>query len=186
MMRVFIVGFLILTSCLSEAKERQSYYDGGAQWKEFKEFVIDQRVEDEKLGLSYMISGAVATVGGVYGYYAAEEVFSRSMFAITSTIGIAAIGLGASYYWTGNEYDSFYYALEGSGLSVTERNKILQRYLEKEKAERENRKWIRVATHALIAAVNFYGASQESNNDAKAIFLFLGGANAVLAVSYGF
>ncbi len=186
MMRFFILGLFLLAASWGEAKEKQDYYDGVAQWKEFKEFVVEQRAEDEKLGLSYMISGAVATVGGVYGYYAAEEVFSRSMFAVTSTIGLAAIGLGASYYWTGNEYDSFYYALEGSGLSLSQRNKVLQRYLEKEKVEREHRKWIRVATHALIATVNIYGATHESNNDAKAIFWFLGGTNAILAVSYSF
>ncbi|MDG0815868.1 hypothetical protein [Bdellovibrio svalbardensis] len=186
MIRVFLVFLILALSCVGHARERQNYYDGNAQWKEFQQFVAEQRAEDEKLGLSYMISGAVATIGGVYGYYAAEEVFSRSMFAITSTVGLAAIGLGASYYWTGNEYDSLYYALEGSGLSLSERNKVLQRYLEKEKIERENRKWIRVATHAVIAAVNFYSASRETNDDAKTVFVFLGGVNALMAVTYSF
>jgi len=168
------------------AHSKEGYYDGAAEWKDFKTFVQQQQQEDETLGLSYMISGGVATIGGVYGYYAAEDIFSRGMFAITSTLGIAAIGLGASYYWTGNEYDSFYYALEGSKLTLAERNQVLERYLEKEKHERENRRWIRVATHALIAAVNFYSASRETNGDARAIFMFLGGTNAILAVTYAF
>ncbi|HEX7673067.1 MAG TPA: hypothetical protein VF412_02795 [Bdellovibrio sp.] len=178
--------FLSAGIAQAKDKERPDHYDGAPQWAEFKQFVLEQREQDETLGLSYMISGAIATVGGIYGYYAAEEVFSRSMFAVTSTLGIAAIGLGATYYFTGNEYDSFYYSLEGSGLSLEQRNRVLKRYLEKEKQERENRKWIRVATHALIAAVNIYSATRETNPDARSIFYFLGGANAVLAVSYSF
>lgn len=170
----------------SHTKEKSASYEGQAQWSDFKQFVLERQEEDEKLGLSYMISGAIATVGGAYGYYAADEVFSRTMFAITSTIGIAAIGVGASYYWTGNEYDSFFYALDKSTISMVEKNRILQRYLEKERQKQEQRKWIRVATHALIAAVNIYSAARETDHDAKAVFAFLGGANAVLAVAYSF
>ncbi|MBO9666513.1 MAG: hypothetical protein J7501_06825 [Bdellovibrio sp.] len=190
-MRILLLLLFISTLAGSFAfakdKDREDLeYKGLPNWSEFRGFVLEQQREDERLGLSYMISGGLAAVGGVVGYNLAEDPFSRSVYAITSTVGIAAIGLGASYYWTGNEYDSFYYALEHANISIQEKNAILKRYLEKERQWRENRRWIRVATHALIAVANFYSAAQEENSDVKSVFYFLGAANTVMAISYTF
>lgn len=164
----------------------EGQYQGLPEWSQFGQFVKEQKEQDERLGLSYMISGGIAAVGGVAGYDLSSDPLSRSVYAITSTVGIAAIGLGASYYWTGNEYDSFFYALEHSNISIQEKNRILQRYLEKEQEKREARRWIRVVTHSLIAVANFYSASRETNGDVKPVFIFLGTVNTVLAVSYAF
>ncbi|MBV2168163.1 MAG: hypothetical protein KUL82_05590, partial [Bdellovibrio sp.] len=106
--------------------------------------------------------------------------------AITSNVGLIAIGWGATQYWTSNELDTFFYAIEGSSLSVAEKNEVLQRYLFKERKENERRRWIRVATHALIAVANLYSASQEQNSEVRSVFYFLGGANTLLAISYSF
>ncbi|NUN07283.1 MAG: hypothetical protein HUU57_16180, partial [Bdellovibrio sp.] len=106
--------------------------------------------------------------------------------SIASNVGFAAIGVGALSYLTYSERDSFFYALDGSSLSVQQRNEVLQRYLIKERQERDKRRWIRVATHALIAAVNLYSASQEKQSDIRSLYYFLGAANTVLAVSYSF
>lgn len=187
-MRFIVFLFFILALCGGQAfaKTESDHYHGVPQWTEFRQFMREQEAQDETLGLSYMISGSIAAVGGVIGYDRAEDPLSRSVYAITSTVGLAAIGLGASYYWAGNDYSSFYYAIEGSGVSLQERNRILQRYMEKEKEIRETRKWIRVVTHALIATTNFYSACHEKNTEVKPVFVFLGLANAVLAVSYTF
>lgn len=183
---ILFSAFILFLSCASWAFEREVSYDGTAQWNEFRHFVLEQQKEDERVGLGYMISGAVAAVGGSIGYHQSEEVFSRTVFAITSNVGLAAIGLGATYYWTGNEVDSFFYAIDGSSLSLAEKNEVLQRYLSKERQEKENRRWIRVATHALIAVANLYSASQEESSEVRSVFYFLGGANALLAISYSF
>lgn len=168
------------------AREGDSSYGGPAQWTEFREYVVQQQEENERVGLGYMISGAVAAVGGGVGYYQSEEVFSRTIFAITSNVGLMAIGWGATQYWTSSELDTFFYAIEGSSLSAAEKNEVLQRYLYKERKENERRRWIRVATHALIAVANLYSASQEQNSEVRSVFYFLGGANTLLAISYSF
>jgi hypothetical protein len=183
---LFLILALIFTAQNSFALSSGTYYEGQAQWDEFKKFTIAQQEQDEETGMSYMISGAVATVGGAYGFSASEEVFSRSIFAITSSLGIAAIGLGANYYFTGNEVTSFYYAVEHTSLSAAQKNELLRNYLERERKARETRRWIQVATHALIAAVNFYGASQTHDDGAKSVFYFLGGVNTLMAVTYSF
>ncbi|WP_413560452.1 hypothetical protein [Bdellovibrio sp. HCB209] len=184
---LLVLSFIVFTTSQAQAfMSGDAHYQGLPEWSQFGKFVKEQQEEDERLGLSYMISGGIAAIGGVVGYDQSEDALSRSVYAITSTVGIAAIGLGASHYWTGNEYDSFFYALEHSNISAQEKNRILQRYLEKEKEKRESRRWIRVVTHSLIAIANFYSASRETNGDVKPVFVFLGTVNTVLAVSYSF
>lgn len=183
---LFILFIFFLASSSSWAFEREISYEGAAQWNEFRDYVLHQQKEDERTGMAYMISGTVAAIGGSIGYYHSEEVFSRTIFAISSNIGLAAIGLGATYYWTGNEVDSFFYAVDGSSLSLQQRNELLQRYLAKERQEKEHRKWIRFVTHALIAAANIYSGTQEQSSEVRSVFYFLGAANAVMAISYSF
>lgn len=182
---LIVVAFLISSPAWA-ALQREKVYSGSANWTEFRQHVLHQQREDERAGIAYMISGAVAAIGGTIAYQQSEEVFSRTIFAITSNLGLAAIGLGATYYWTGNELDSFYYAIEGSSLSLAERNEVLERFLYKQQEEKRRAKWIRVATHALLAAANIYGATQEENKEISSVFYFLGGANAMLALTYTF
>ncbi|WP_413580768.1 hypothetical protein [Bdellovibrio sp. HCB288] len=183
---IAITTLLLLSVHAHAFMNSETGYAGLPEWSDFREFVKQQQEEDERMGISYMISGGIAAVGGVVGYDLSNDPLSRSVYALTSTVGIAAIGLGASYYWTGNEYDSFYFALENSSISLQEKNRILQRFLERERDKRESRRWIRVVTHSLIAAANFYSASRETNGDVKPVFVFLGTVNTVLAVSYAF
>lgn len=161
-------------------------YDGPGNWNEFRQFVHVHQEEKERKGLAFMISGTLAAIGGSVGYHDSEEVFSRTVFAITSNVGIGAIGLGATYYLTGSEAQSFYSSIEGSSLSPAQKNEVLQRFLQNERRERERRKWIRVATHALLATANFISASQEDSDEVRSVFYFLGGANTVLAITYSF
>lgn len=186
-MRAFVfLLFLLQLSSPSWGQKREVDYQGSANWNEFRSFVLHQQKEDERTGWAYMISGTIAAVGGTLGYRQSEEIFSRTIFAITSNIGLAAIGMGATYYLTGSEVDSFFYALDGSSLSLAEKNEVLHRFLQKEREEKEKRKWIRVATHALLAVANFYSASHEDSPEVQSVFYFLGGANTLLAVTYSF
>lgn len=186
-MKMFFLTFtLLFASSFSRAFSQDITYQGQTQWNEFREFVLRQEEENKILGQAYIISGLLAAIGGSVGYYEAEEVFSRTVFAITSNLGIAAIGLGASYLWTGSQADSFFYAIDKSSLSPQQKNEVLRRYLDREQKEKEHRRWIKVATHSLIAALNIYTASQESSDEVRSVFYFLGGANALLAISYSF
>ncbi|MBX3041298.1 MAG: hypothetical protein KF789_11385 [Bdellovibrionaceae bacterium] len=161
-------------------------YDGPADWSKFDQFMIDRQKEDEITGLSYLLSGALATIGGNLGYYSSSDSFSRGAYALTQSVGIVAIGYGASIYWNGNEFDSFYRAVRDSSLSSAQKTELLQRFLSNEKTQRERTRWIRMGTHALLAVVNFYSASQEKDKDVKNVFQFLGGVNALLAFTYAF
>lgn len=178
---------IFLSLCfVSSAWADDVIYDGPADWSKFDQFMIDRQKEDEITGLSYLLSGALATIGGNIGYYSSSDSFSRGAYALTQSVGIVAIGYGASIYWNGNEFDSFYRAVRDSSLTPLQKTEILQKFLSNEKSQRERTRWIRMGTHALLAAVNFYSASQEKDKDVKSIFQFLGGVNALLAFTYAF
>lgn len=178
MLLSFIFIFCFSISALAD--------ESPANWQEFKAFVEEEEMENSRRGLAYMISGGLAALGGSVGYQESEEVLSRTIFAITSNIGLTAIGLGASYYFTGTEANAFYYSLENSSLSLKQKNEVLMKYLKYQREERERQRWIRVATHSLLAVANFYSGSREDHAQIKSMFYFLGTANTLLAISYSF
>ncbi|UOF01432.1 hypothetical protein [Bdellovibrio reynosensis] len=157
-----------------------------ANWTEFKDYVEQEEAEHSRKGLAYMISGSLAALGGSVGYQESEEILSRTIFAITSNLGLTAIGIGATYYFTGTEANAFYYSIEQSSLSLKQKNEVLMRYLKYQKEEKERQRWIRVATHSLVAVANFYSGSREDNAQIRSMFYFLGAANTLLALSYSF
>lgn len=158
-------------------------YDGPATWAEFEVDMRKREHADEVVGLSYMVSGGIAMIGGIIGVQSSPDPYSRGFFAISETLGIAALGYGASIYWNGNEYSSFYRAVRDSSLPPAQKTELLRKFLENERAEYQRAEWIRIATYSLLAAVNFYAASQEPNPDVRRLLQFLGGVNLVLAFS---
>lgn len=188
-MKLAIALFLILLLAGAtpvRAGEKDIRYDGPDSWAEFEAAMQEREHQDRVAGLSYLLSGAIATVGGIAGSATNDDGFSRSVFAISQTLGIAAMGYGASLYWNGNDYASFYRSVRDSSLSPAQKTELLKRFLAYERNERDRARWIRFGTHALLAAVNFYSASQEDNRDVRSVLQFLGGVNVILAVSYTF
>lgn len=175
-----------LFSSFARAESEAGVYDGPAQWQEFDRFMQLRERQDRVTGLSYLVSGAVATVGGMAGYYSSEDAFSRGMYAVSQTIGIAAVGYGASVYWLGNDYGSFHRAVSRSSLTPAQRNELLRGFLFEEELRRDRARRIRAGTHMLLAAVNLYNASKEPDRDVKNLFNFLAGVNLVIGLSYSF
>jgi hypothetical protein len=182
---VFMMMFLMATTARAEA-DGDSDYGGPTQWDSFRHYMKERQEDDRIRGMSYMISGAIATVGGIAGYYNADDSFNRGVYAIVQSVGVAAIGYGANSYWNGNEYNSFFYAVEGAHLTGAQKAELLQRFLEKEKEQRRRSRWINVATHSLIAVANLYSASHEQDRNVRGVLNFLAGTNAIIAFSYAF
>ena len=189
MKKLLVLLMAVFTLGAGTAKAYTSdvgYYDGPVSWDAFHKYMNQKQKEDRVTGLSYMISGTVATLGGVAGYYNSDDSFSRGVYAIAQSVGVAAIGYGANKYWNGNEYNSFFYAVEGTSLTSAQKVELLKRFLAKESEEREKTRWIKIATHSLIAAVNLYSASREDDKNVRGVLNFLAGTNAVIAFSYAF
>ncbi len=183
-MKIILCIMLSLVSFSALAEDQ--FYQGPAEWSSFNKFMEKKEQEDRIAGVSYMISGAVATIGGAVGYYSSQDSFSRGLYAVAQSVGVAAIGYGATFYFVGNEYTSFYRAIDGAHISAVQKSEILKRFLDQERAEHDRRRWIKVATHSLIAAGNFYSASRDEDRNIRGILNFLGIVNVAMAITYSF
>jgi hypothetical protein len=186
LLRFLLLWTLLSVAFVARASDFDDGYTGSAQWDSFRDYMSTRQHEDQVLGASYIISGAVATIGGVVGYYNSQDSFTRGVYAVAQSVGVAAIGYGASQYWIGNEYNSFFYAVDGAPLSSSQKADLLQRYLERDREVRQRTRWIKVVTHSLVATVNLYNSTRESDPNVRSILQFLAGTNAVIAFSYAF
>lgn len=189
MKRLWILIIVMVCSAFASsgwAEGVDEEYSGPVHWNSFQRYMRERHEEDRIKGLSYLISGVTATIGGLVGYYESEDSFSRGLYVIAQSVGVAAIGYGATTYWNGNEYNSFYYAVEGARLSPGQKEEVLRRFLEREQEERRKSRWIKVATHSLIAVANLYSASREEDKNVRGVLNFLAGTNAVVAFAYAF
>ncbi|RYZ66893.1 MAG: hypothetical protein EOP09_11965, partial [Proteobacteria bacterium] len=101
---------LCLNVSVASAFNDDQGYLGPVKWDSFHKYMEERNEQDRVRGISYMVSGTIAAVGGVLGYYSSDDSLSRGIYAIAQSVGVAAIGYGANTYWIGNEYNSFYYA----------------------------------------------------------------------------
>jgi F0F1-type ATP synthase membrane subunit c/vacuolar-type H+-ATPase subunit K len=184
---ILIFLYLFNSHAMASYLAEEEGYDGPAQWNEFSQFVEQQQHRDRILGQSFVFSGLVATVGGAIGYHSSSDPYSRGIYAIAQSIGVAAIGYGGASYMIGNGYNAFYEALRKTpSLSAHQRAQLIEAYIRRDKEEREQRRNIKAFTHGLISVVNLYGASRESDPNLKTIFQFMGGTNLILSIGYSF
>lgn len=187
-MKSLLIFIFVLTGATAKASpfSDESPYEGPSQWSSFENY-MHQREERERIaGFGYILSGAIATVGGSVGYYSSNDPFSRSVYAVAQTVGISALGYGAVVYLNGSEYSSFYHAVQGSSLSPGQKTELLQRFLILEKEQRGRAQWIRIGTHSILALLNLYASTREEDKNVRGVFQFLGAVNAVMAISYAF
>ncbi len=155
-------------------------------WSNFKSYMMERKNSDYINGLSYVISGSVATVGGIIGYETSQDPIAKAVFGLSQSIGIAAIGYGAYQWNIGSEHNSVYAALSRSKLSENQRNEFLENYFAHLKVTKKKTRLIQAVTHGLVAGLNGYYAAKEKNKDLKAAFGFIAGINVLAAISYSF
>lgn len=155
-------------------------------WSDFDQFMQESKLRHENEGVSYMVSGTLAVLGGTAGYASEGDPLGRLLLSLTQSIGVAAIAYGGEQYFLGSDYQSFYLSLKNSSISDRNRSEILTHFLENERKRRKTIRWTRVLSHSLIAGLNFYQASQENNQNLKTGLNVLGVLNLGLAVHFSF
>ena len=156
------------------------------RWRNFRSYMIQQNNKNHIDGLSYIISGGLATAGGVYGYETSTDPLAKAVFGLSQSLGIVAIGYGAFKWANGNEHSMIFQTLEKSKMTPEQKDEFLTAYFEEVKKQRKQSKLIKAVTHGLVAALNTYHAATEKNKDLKSAFYFIGGINALAAISYSF
>ena len=155
-------------------------------WTRFESSVVHHERSDYLNGISYIISGTVAVVGGFVGQSISQDPLEKGVYTVFQTIGIASIGYGA-YTWKLGDDDRFLYeTLKDSSLGIEERNSVLKSYYQQKKSREKSERAIKAVTHGLIAALNLYSATQQSKGPVQNALFFVGGVNLLAAVSFSF
>jgi len=156
------------------------------RWEEFAYQVELQKARDYRNGLSYVISGALAVVGGFLGSNITEDPMEKGIYTVFETIGIASVGYGAYTWQIGGEERSFYQILQGSRLTIEQKTQLLRSFAFAKKEREKRDRMIRAITHGLIAGLNIYSAATAQNDSLKTGLYFIGGVNLLAAVSFTF
>lgn len=191
LLSLFVAFTFFTTNCFAEdsgAKEppRLALELQTDDWKGFEEFIKETDRQDKVDGYSYLISGTLASVGGLVGFYSSTDTFAKAVYSISQTIGVGAIGFGGYKLFVGNENRVFYKALRSSNLSPGDRDLLLFNYRLQKGAEEARIRKVKALTHGAIALLNLYNAMRETHDDLKTALYFIGAVNFFAAISFTF
>ena len=158
-----------------------------SNWTSFKTRMKEKEEKERIGGISYVISGSLALVGGFIGQGQAVDPLEIGIYALFQTIGIASLGYGVHVWRVGDEERLLFNSLENAhDLNDRERGIVISSYLSEQKQREKSERFIRALTHGLIAAYNVYNASHQSQESVSNVLYFIGGVNLLACASYSF
>lgn len=181
--KLFLI--IVLFSTKVFATEEDFKFDF-SNWEDFYKQVEIQKEKDKKNGLSYIISGSLALIGGIWGNSISEDTAEKGIYTIFQTIGVASIGYGAFVWQIGGEERSLYQTLHFSKFTTEQKSQFLRSYNFQKKEREKKERLVKAVTHGLIAGLNFYNASQQKQDSLKSTLNFIGGVNLLAAISFTF
>ena len=156
-------------------------------WSEFSKTIEELRSKQKSEGVAYMVSGFLVLVGGGFGYANSTDSLQKVAFSLSQSLGIGALGYGYYSYKIGGGDRTFYDSVAGvSSLNEIQKDELTRSYFKVRQDNLKTNEWIRFVTHSLIAGLNLVYASQESNADVRSALYFVGGVNAMAAISIAF
>lgn len=157
------------------------------EWSDFERKMQERQQLDRIDGLSYLISGSLALVGGLVGQNISTDPLEKGVYTVFQTIGVASIGYGIYKWKLGDEERWMYETLTNAqGLSAAHKATVMNSYFEQKRERQRREKIMRAITHGLIAGLNFYGATQQKSDNLKNALIFLGGVNTLAVISFTF
>jgi hypothetical protein len=183
----FIFLFIIFFQTRVFAQELNVKPDPLKTWDQYEAFIQKQTELDRKNGLAYIISGSIALAGGLAGSGVTVDPLEKGIYALFQTIGVASVGYGAYRWQIGSEDRLLFSSLqETASLNDKQKLDVIRSYEIQKKQIEAREKMIRVVVHGLIAGLNLYNGSQQSNESVKNTLFFIGGANLLASISYAF
>ena len=186
-MKAFLLVTILFFSNLSLADSKKRNVDIQPNWESFHAEMMTLKNNDSINGVSYMISGGIAVVGGLVGYYSSQDLFAKAVYSIAQSVGIGAVGYGAYMYSLGSDQRILFDTIEASrSLSLAQKNELIQNYYSIQKAREKKGRFIKALTHGLVAGVNAYNATTATSADLKTTLYFVSGVNALAALTFSF
>jgi len=182
-----MAGLLFLNSSLGWAlDDREDQLRASESWKTFQETMERIHQEERTEGISYIVSGALVTVGGLAGTQNSNDPGSKLIFGLSESLGVAGMGYGIAKLSYGNEYNSFYESLKTVSLTPAQRDELVRNYMLGEREKQRKIREISLFTFLLIGALNAYSAAKESDQTAKTVYEVFAGVNLAVGVAFAF
>jgi len=169
------LSLLILFSfCFSQA---QTYSD-------FQEQVKAQSEKSRQEGMSMLLSGGLAFVGGAYGWSSAKKPVEKAFYSIAQSLGLLAIGYGAEAYYLKQDDEIFLQVLTLDSLTSAQKDQMVQSYLRERKDREESLVWIRRVSFGLSGLLNLVEASQVKDQTLQNFLYVTAGVQLVWAFTF--
>lgn len=134
-------------------------------------------------GWSYIISGGIVLGLSIPGYFLSDEIFSKAIYSLGQTLGVASLGFGFYQLWIDDELIRFHRLLkETPGLSAQNRNALAQRFISSLGEQARRGRSVRALSHTLTAGLNVMNAFTTDAKDLRVALLFIGSINALAGV----
>lgn len=157
-----------------------------SQWATYVKSMNEKMEKEKNDGLSYVISGSLALVGGLIAERSTSDNLEKGTYSVVQTIGIASIGYGAYNWRVGDDERNFYLTLNRSNLNAEQKLNLLKVYRIQQSESGKKLNNIKAITHGLISVLNIYNAVQQDNSSIKSGLYFIGGVNLLAAIGYTF
>lgn len=194
-MRFFTFLFLCLLSVEVWGLPRELYVnpvprselDAKPTWDNFQKVIIEQKKRNEQEGLAYVISGGIAFVGGIVGYQRSNDLFAKGAYALSQSLGVAAVGYGAHESLIGSQERLIYDTLNADHfLNPAQRDQFVKIYFDLEAKKNRETQRIAALTHGLLAGLNLYNGVQATHEDLRSTLYFIAVINVIACVTYSF
>ena len=168
-----------------QLNRQQLYAD--PSWSNFQKLMRENKANEQIEGMAYMVSGGIAFVGGIVGYHNSKDVFAKGAYALSQSLGVAAVGYGAHQQRLGHEQHLLYQTLEADRqLSNPQKDQFVKIYFDFDKQRSQESQRIAGLTHGLLAGLNFYNGSMAQEEDLRSALYFIAAINLLASVSYSF
>lgn len=165
---------------------RQQLYSEPS-WSNFQKLMNETRRNEQIEGMAYVVSGGLAFVGGIVGYHNSKDVFAKGAYALSQSLGVAAVGYGAHQQRLGHEQHLLYDTLEADRqLSNSQKDQLVKIYFQFDQQRSQESQRIAGLTHGLLAGLNFYNGSMAQQEDLRSALYFIAAINLLASVSYSF
>jgi hypothetical protein len=143
--------------------------------------------ENHANGWAYIISGGVVLAVSTPGYYLSGDIFSKTVYSVTQTLSVASISYGSYLVLVDDDFTRFRRILsQTTNLKLSDKNKLSQLFLNENANRARSLRKIRVISHSLAGALNLANAITATDSNLSTALYFLGGVNALAALSAAF
>lgn len=176
---------LVLNGLIARASDQEFQFEN-TEWSEYTKEVELQKLYDKRNGISYIISGSLALLGGIWGGSVTTDTAEKGIYMAFQTIGVASVGYGAYLWNVGGEERNLYSTLQKLKYTDEQKSQFLKTYRAQAKERVRKERLVKAITHGLLAGINLYNASQQKQDSLKGALYFVGTVNLLAAVSYTF